>query len=123
MFQPQPELRSHFDDNLRTAVFAGDEEALWRFAAHLKSCPDCHDREISLVHHLSDTALPADAAASTECAPARASLIRFLEQDRGLTSAALRHLLTCEACRAQLTDAAFATFMNDVHGDDETPAL
>jgi hypothetical protein len=122
-FTHQPQPRWHFADDLRTAVFAGDEEALLRLAAHLQSCPDCQDRELFLVDRLSDRAASSEGLGEVACGPVRASLLRFLEQDRTLTVSVLRHLQMCDACRPHLTEAAFATYITEVHGDGETPAL
>ena len=118
-----PQVPSHFRDDFRTAVFSGDEEALLRLAAHLQSCPDCQVRQLVLVERLSATALSPEVLEATACGPVRSSLLRFLEQDRELTVAVLQHLLTCDECRVQLTDAAHSAFTNEVHGDEERPAL
>lgn len=56
-FRRQPRMRYHFPDDLRIAVFGGDDEALMRLAAHLQACPDCQEREISLVEQLSASAV------------------------------------------------------------------
>jgi hypothetical protein len=122
-FRHQPEFRGHFPDELRTGVFAGDEDALLRLAAHLQSCPECGDRELTLVEQLSDTTVSPDELVATTCAPARLSLLRFLEQDRNMTVSVLEHLLSCEICGDQLTDAARSAYNNEVFGLTEVPAL
>jgi hypothetical protein len=122
-FSHQPEFKGHFADDLRTGVFAGDEDALLRLASHLQSCPECLDRELSLIEQLSSTEAWSDELAVTACGPARSSLMRFLEQDRVLTVTVLEHLLSCEQCGVQLTDAARSTYQTEVYGHDEVPAL
>jgi hypothetical protein len=83
----------------------------------------CQTREVLLVERLSSTPLPVADIEMTACAPMRSPFLRFLEQDRELTTVVLQHLLTCDACGAQLTDAARMAFTVKVHGDEETPAL
>lgn len=59
-FRRQPRMRYHFPDDLRIAVFGGDDEALMRLAAHLQACPDCQERQFSLVEQLSAIAVASD---------------------------------------------------------------
>jgi hypothetical protein len=112
-----PQLRSHFADGFRTSVFSGYEDALLCLAAHLLACSDCQTREVLFVERLTSTRLSLADIETTACVHTRSSFLRFLEHDRALTVAVLQHLLTCDARRTQLTDAARNTLTVEVHGD------
>jgi hypothetical protein len=137
---------------LRVAVIGGEDEALMRFAAHLQACPDCQARQFTLVERLSRFATsspqpgevapvttpnvqpsleaadnprgePVDTAPTRECSITRSAFFKFLEQDRDIDRDALHHLLTCDVCRAHLTDAALTRYTIEMHGEEELPAI
>jgi hypothetical protein len=151
-FRRQPRMRYHFSDDLRMAVIGGEDEALMRFGAHLQACPDCQARQFQMVEKLSSVATSASRPGSVapvttpsvqpslgeadnprlpvtdegpgfDCSLTRSAYFRFLEQDRDLDEDALYHLMTCEDCRAHLTDAALTRYTIEMHGEEELPAI
>lgn len=104
--QPEQAKRppTHLPETIRLGALAGLEDEELRLEAHLVMCPICREPALELTARAERDA---DACVeANDCARARNSLFRFLEQGREAPSEAIAHLRDCDPCHDLFLESA-----------------